>query len=64
VDNARKMISKTIEIAVTSVLQTTAGKMIFGRYIEASLGPQPVGPQPLAEREREDGRQVRATPQV
>jgi uncharacterized protein YacL len=35
VDNARRMISKTIEIVVTSVLQTTAGKMIFGRYIDA-----------------------------
>jgi uncharacterized protein YacL len=34
VDNARKMISKTIEIAVTSVLQTAAGKMIFGKYEE------------------------------
>ncbi len=34
VDNARKMISKTIDIVVTSVLQTTAGKMIFGRYLE------------------------------
>jgi len=32
VDNARRMISKTIDIAVTSVLQTTAGKMIFGRF--------------------------------
>ena len=32
VDNAKKMISKTIDIAVTSVLQTTAGKMIFGKY--------------------------------
>jgi uncharacterized protein YacL len=32
VDNARKMIGKTIDIAVTSVLQTTAGKMIFGRF--------------------------------
>lgn len=32
VDNARKMISKTIDIAVTSVLQTTAGKMIFGKF--------------------------------
>ncbi len=32
VDNARKMISQTIDIAVTSVLQTTAGKMIFGRF--------------------------------
>jgi uncharacterized protein YacL len=34
VDNARKMISKTIDVAVTSVLQTTAGKMIFGRFDE------------------------------
>ena len=34
VDNARKMIGKTIDTAVTSVLQTTAGKMIFGRYEE------------------------------
>lgn len=32
VDNARRMISKNIDITVTSVLQTTAGKMIFGRY--------------------------------
>jgi uncharacterized protein YacL len=37
VDNARKMISKTIDIVVTSVLQTTAGKMIFGRYIEPGM---------------------------
>jgi uncharacterized protein YacL len=44
VDNARKMISKTIEIVVTSVLQTTAGKMIFGRYIDAALTPH-AGPQ-------------------
>jgi uncharacterized protein YacL len=64
VDNARKMISKTIEIVVTSVLQTTAGKMIFGRYIDATVGLQPVGPQSLAEREREDARRVRATPQA
>lgn len=34
VDNAKKMISKTIDVAVTSVLQTTAGKMIFGRFDE------------------------------
>jgi uncharacterized protein YacL len=32
VDNAKRLISKTIDIAVTSVLQTTAGKMIFGRF--------------------------------
>ncbi len=34
VDNARRMISKTIDITVTSMLQTTAGKMIFGRFDE------------------------------
>jgi uncharacterized protein YacL len=34
VDNARKMIGKTVDCSVTSVLQTTAGKMIFGRYEE------------------------------
>src|SRR5690606_29935533 len=34
VDNARKLIGKTTDIAVTSVLQTTAGKMIFGRLWE------------------------------
>jgi uncharacterized protein YacL len=34
VDNARKMISRTIDVGVTSVLQTTAGKMIFGRFDE------------------------------
>ena len=37
VDNARKLIGKTADIAVTSVLQTTAGKMIFGRLWEDSL---------------------------
>jgi uncharacterized protein YacL len=40
VDNARKMISKTIDVVVTSVLQTTAGKMIFGRYIDSNLATQ------------------------
>lgn len=34
VDNARRLIGKTADIAVTSVLQTTAGKMIFGRMWE------------------------------
>jgi uncharacterized protein YacL len=31
VDNARKYMGRTVEIIVTSVLQTTAGKMFFGR---------------------------------
>ena len=58
VDNARKMISKTIDIVVTSVLQTTAGKMIFGRFIEAGVGPQGLAaPQPVRA-------QAAAAPQV
>ena len=31
VDNARRLIGQTIDVTVTSVLQTTVGKMIFGR---------------------------------
>jgi uncharacterized protein YacL len=45
VDNARRMIGKTIATQVTSVLQTTAGKMIFGRFpeeAEAVANSQPV----------------------
>jgi uncharacterized protein YacL len=41
VDNARRMISRNIDVVVTSVLQTTAGKMIFGRFIE-NVTSQPV----------------------
>ncbi len=51
VDNARRMISKTIDIVVTSVLQTTAGKMIFGRHIEQGV------PAPTADRERANGQE-------
>ena len=36
VDGARRMINKTVDITVTSVHQTTAGKMIFGRIDERS----------------------------
>jgi len=57
VDNAKRLISKTIDITVTSVLQTTAGKMIFGKFDERQHGtvaagherpvrkgePQPIG---------------------
>jgi uncharacterized protein YacL len=42
VDNAKKMISKTIDIAVTSVLQTTAGKMIFGKFEDRKAVVEPV----------------------
>jgi uncharacterized protein YacL len=44
VDGARKMINKTIDINVTSVHQTTAGKMIFGRYDERGEQARIAGP--------------------
>jgi uncharacterized protein YacL len=40
VDGARKMINKTVDISVTSVHQTTAGKMIFGRYDDRGESPR------------------------
>jgi uncharacterized protein YacL len=55
VDNARSMIGKTIDVVVTSVLQTTAGKMIFGRFIDAGAGAQ-MQPTPI---DREGGRRAR-----
>ncbi|MFY9645427.1 MAG: PIN domain-containing protein [Terriglobales bacterium] len=56
IDNARKMIGKTIDISVTSVLQTTAGKMIFGKWDERAIGrhesrgssPPPVAGPPIS----------------
>ena len=46
VDNARKMIGKTIDVSVTSVLQTTAGKMIFGKWDERSFSRSSVAVPP------------------
>jgi uncharacterized protein YacL len=49
VDNARRLIGKTIDVVVTSVLQTTAGKMIFGRHIDPHAPPAQQGPPPQAQ---------------
>jgi uncharacterized protein YacL len=38
IDNARSKIGRNLDIIVTSVLQTTAGRMIFGRHADASAG--------------------------
>lgn len=64
VDGARKMINKTVDINVTSVHQTTAGKMIFGRYDER--GEQPAraagnsGEAPAGQRGAENGSSERS----
>jgi uncharacterized protein YacL len=60
VDNARKMISKTIDVVVTSVLQTTAGKMIFGRYIDPTMAQQSSQASGAERDERRSGRQMPA----
>ncbi len=59
VDNARKMIGRTIDVVVTSVLQTTAGKMIFGRFVDPSIAAA----QGPGSAEREEGpRRPRVAP--
>jgi uncharacterized protein YacL len=43
VDQGKKAIGKTIEVTVTSVLQTTAGKMIFCRWAESGAPTEDSG---------------------
>jgi uncharacterized protein YacL len=65
VDNARKMIGRTIDVVVTSVLQTTAGKMIFGRFLDAGMAAQAApapAPAPMVQAEGEMSRRPR--PQI
>ncbi len=38
VEEARRLIGQTLSIAVTSVLQTSAGRMIFGKYEGSNSG--------------------------
>jgi uncharacterized protein YacL len=64
VDNARQRIGKTIDIVVTSVLQTTAGRMIFGRHTDAAAAETPARGVDR-EREREEtGRRPRPAAQA
>ena len=73
VDNARKLIGKTVDIAVTSVLQTTAGKMIFGKFDDrvrvevarpvAAGSSKPMPPQPQAVTPQTGGAASAAVPE-
>src|SRR5579863_7399475 len=67
VDGARKMINKTIDISVTSVHQTTAGKMIFGRFDDrgeqaAHRQAQPAAPADASSRAAEVASPAPAAP--
>ena len=57
VDQGRKAIGKTIEVTVTSVLQTTAGKMIFCRWAESGAPSEDSGRHARVDR-RESHRPV------
>ncbi len=48
VDGARRLINKSVDVIVTSVHQTTAGKMIFGRVEERAEQPAPMVRQATA----------------
>ena len=55
VDNANHLVGKNVELVVTSVLQTTAGKMIFGRTEEDGSAPM----NSFQQQEFYNGKQVR-----
>src|SRR3989475_7512780 len=62
VDNARRLIGRNTDIAVTSVLQTTAGKMIFGRLWEESENGTGNGEHRSNGVPRRPSRESRSTP--
>jgi len=70
VDNARSRIGRHLDIVVTSVLQTTAGRMIFGRHADgaAASGDPPARQDGRSDRERtereESGRRPRPAAQA
>jgi uncharacterized protein YacL len=47
VDHARRLIGKSVEISVTSVLQTASGKMIFGKLDENGKSGEAARPGPV-----------------
>jgi hypothetical protein len=60
VDNARRLLGKNVDMIVTSVLQTTAGKMIFGRADENQKEASRDGRESRSDaREHRDPREVR-----
>ena len=59
VDQAKRALGRTIEVSVTSVLQTTAGKMIFCRWAEAAMGEDTARSRVGDRREPRNGRDIR-----
>jgi hypothetical protein len=61
VDGARRMINRSVDIIVTSVHQTTAGKMIFGRLEERAEQAAPALRQAAAAGRVDGGGGVRSS---
>ena len=65
VDNARHRIGKNVDIVVTSVLQTTAGRMIFGRNAETAPRRRGTAGKPAERPDRDEaGRRPRSAAQA
>jgi uncharacterized protein YacL len=66
VDNARTRIGRNLDIIVTSVLQTTAGRMIFGKHTaeNASQATSEVGLRPERSDRDDSGRRPRPAAQA
>jgi uncharacterized protein YacL len=60
VDQGKKALGRTIEVTVTSVLQTTAGKMIFCRWAESAPQADTDRRSPDRREGRTNGRDARA----
>jgi uncharacterized protein YacL len=64
VDGAKRFVNKRVDITVTSVHQTTAGKMIFGRTDERSESSNMMARQAVAGAGRNDAAERSADPGV
>ena len=65
VDNARQRIGKNVDIIVTSVLQTTAGRMIFGKAADGGVVGSDSGSKTADRADRDEaGRRPRSAAQA
>jgi uncharacterized protein YacL len=64
VDGGRRVINKTVDISVTSVHQTTAGKMIFGRFDERAESLRPAPAHAVEPASRASGEAIHGVPRT
>jgi hypothetical protein len=64
VDNARRLIGRNVDVVVTSVLQTTAGRMIFGRHADGAAASAAEAAGAARGERDENGRRVRPAAQA